>query len=61
MFEYTNIEFIDKNFFNNCCNDVDIINIDNFMDYNSLHYIHFDAFNNIKNKIYRFLFFGKIS
>lgn len=66
MFEHTQINFVDENFFgpaeNACGSDLtDNININilNFMPYNVLAYMHFNALDNIKNKITQFLFTGK--
>lgn len=63
MFEHTQINFVDENFFgpadNACGSLIGNINILNFMPYNVLAYMHFNALDNIKNKITQFLFTGK--
>ena len=60
MFEGTQLNFIDNRFFdeNNLGGPSGIINITNFLPYNYIKYVHFYAFDKIKNKIETFLFDG---
>lgn len=60
MFEHTNINFIDNIIFGTgCAESAESLDISNFISYKILTHMHFNALDNIKNKIITFLFYGK--